>query len=183
MLKYAFFNCLLVSKHLFECQLDFNFDTGSSLLSSVISQSASASSRRLSTTLGHCEKLSETPLGEALVRIGLKEIANRFSSDEADEDKRELPFETMNYGKKKRQLPFETLNYGKRTLLTGNRHQKCECSDYKRESGLPFDSILLGKKSLPFETLNYGKRNENYKQERAEYIPIDGYIMGKRTDA
>lgn len=170
---------------MFECQLDFNFDTGSSFLSSIISQSSLASSRRLPLTQGHCEKLSETPLGEALVRIALKEIANRaiISSDEADEDKRELPFETMNYGKKKRQLPFETLNYGKRTLLTGNRHQKCDCSDYKRESGLPFDSILLGKKSLPFETLNYGKRNENYKQERADIIPIDGYIMGKRTDA
>jgi hypothetical protein len=33
--------------------------------------------------------------------------------------------------------------------------------------------MLYGRKrSLPFETLNYGKKRA--------YIPIDGYIMGRR---
>lgn len=176
---------------MFECQLDFISDSGSNLLSSVILPATSSSQRHISPLEGHCQKLSETPVGEALVHLALKEVANgafaASSSEEADEDKRELPFETMNYGKK-RQLPFETLNYGKRNLAR-SRHPKCECDEYKRETGLPFDSILLGKKSLPFETLNYGKRSEKQdkeritknKQERAAYIPIDGYIMGKRA--
>lgn len=80
------------------------------------------------------------------------------------ESKRSLPFEALNYGKKRRNLPFEVLNYGKRS------GQNCDCSSKR---ALPFESILYGKRGLPFESLNYGKR---------AYIPIDGYIMGKRED-
>lgn len=84
-------------------------------------------------------------------------------------DKRALPFETLNYGRRKRQLPFETLNYGKRS-------HGCDCTKsndqhYIQQRALPFETMLYGKRALPFETLNYGKR---------AYIPIDGYIMGKR---
>ena len=37
-------------------------------------------------------------------------------SDEEEINKRQLPFETLNYGRK-RQLPFETLNFGKLIFL------------------------------------------------------------------
>lgn len=78
-------------------------------------------------------------------------------------EKRTLPFETLNYGRKKRQLPFDGLNYGKRA--------GCDCSSQIKRS-LPFETILYGKRALPFETLNYGKRS---------YLPT-GYIMGKRSE-
>jgi hypothetical protein len=97
--------------------------------------------------------------------------------------KRQLPFETMNYGRKKRQLPFETLNYGKRSASS-----LCDCSrlgqlvsSYKRNDiSLPFDMPLYGKRGLPFETLNYGKRAR--KLSKDEKMPVDGYIMGKREE-
>ena len=97
----------------------------------------------------------------------VSDLSNSEESNEKQNDKmikRFLPFETLNYGRRKRQLPFETLNYGKRSI-------GCDCSQNKRS--LPFETLLYGKRNLPFETLNYGKR---------AYIPIDGYIMGKRED-
>jgi hypothetical protein len=100
----------------------------------------------------------------------LNVLRNNLDSNEAEvlanlgQLKRALPFESLNYGRRKRALPFETLNYGK-------RFTDCDCSQFKR--ALPFESMLYGKRALPFETLNYGKR---------AYIPIDGYIMGKRED-
>lgn len=151
------------SKHLFECQLDF-------VLEPSTSSAPFASSSIAKPLGGQCQKLTETPVGEALVRLALNEIVSEqaAAASEGNENtfRRELPFEPMNYGKKKRrQLPFEPLNYGKRSISS---------SGNKQPSGLPFDSILIGKKGLPFETLNYGKR--------AAYIPVDGYIMGKRED-
>lgn len=91
--------------------------------------------------------------------------------------KRDLPFESMNYGRKKRQLPFETLNYGKRNY---GGSSPCDCSGYMNvaalKRALPFDALLTGKRGLPFETLNYGKR--------AYMLPQDaqGYILGKREE-
>ncbi len=80
--------------------------------------------------------------------------------------KRELPFETLNYGKKRASsdLPFDFIQYGKRAM-------PFETLNYgKRMSALPFDAIGIGKRAMPFETLNYGKR-----------APIpDGYFLGKR---
>lgn len=81
------------------------------------------------------------------------------------EDKRALPFETLNYGRRKRYLPYETLNFGKRS------ESGCDCSKQDKRN-LPYETMLYGKRALPFETLNYGKRSS--------YIPIDGYIMGKK---
>ncbi|CAF1022000.1 unnamed protein product [Brachionus calyciflorus] len=83
------------------------------------------------------------------------------------EAKRNLPFEALNYGRKRRSLPFEVLNYGKRSL-----NQNCDCSNQLKRA-LPYESILYGKRAIPFESLNYGKR---------AFIPIDGYIMGKREE-
>lgn len=127
-----------------------------------------------SKPLGRCYKLAEEPLGDALMELAadwassLKGSTTDEYEGDGDDVKRELPFETMNYGKRKRQLPFETLNYGKRSTWPKLRYIE------RKRNGLPFESILLGKRSLPFETLNYGKR--------AAYIPIDGYIMGKRGE-
>ena len=82
-------------------------------------------------------------------------------SDEETQVKRGLPFETLNYGRRsvmKRSYPFlKNGIYGRRSQLRS----------------LPFDTLSYGKRGLPFETLNYGKR---------AYIPIDGYIMGKREE-
>lgn len=97
------------------------------------------------------------------------------------DSKRALPFETLNYGRRKRQLPFETLNYGKRSQGSGQNGlggTNCDCTglmnlNSNNKRALPFESMLYGKRALPFETLNYGKR---------AYIPIDGYIMGKREE-
>lgn len=155
------------SKHLFECQFDFGVSKGVN---------------NINRPHGQCEKLSDTPVGEALVRLALNEIADEFSAslaaggDESDEEEKD--------GDKRRQLPFETLNYGKRS----SGSQRCECAtsdnsgsnsyskrhEHKHKHKLPFDSVLIGKRSLPFETLNYGKRND--------YIPVDAYFLGKRGD-
>ena len=155
------------SKHLFECQFDFGVNKGVN---------------NINRPHGQCEKLSDTPVGEALVRLALNEIADEFSAslaaggDESEEEEKD--------GDKRRQLPFETLNYGKRS----SGSQRCECAtldnsgsnsyskrhEHKHKHKLPFDSVLIGKRSLPFETLNYGKRND--------YIPVDAYFLGKRGD-
>ena len=75
----------------------------------------------------------------------------------------------------KRGLPFETLNYGRRSVMKRS-YPFLKNGIYGRRSqlrSLPFDTLSYGKRGLPFETLNYGKR---------AYIPIDGYIMGKREE-
>ena len=88
-----------------------------------------------------------------------------------------MPFETLNYGRRKRFYPFLTVHHGKRSA-------DCDCSSYVKKS-LPFESMLYGKRGLPFETLNYGKRGlpfETLNYGKRAYIPIDGYIMGKREE-
>lgn len=121
-----------------------------------------------SKRLGKCTKLFKTntlQLQSALLDL-LIENSGTISSQQNMKAKRALPFETLNYGRRRRYLPFETLNYGKRS------ESECDCSGSLGKRGLPFETLLYGKRALPFETLNYGKR---------AYIPIDGYIMGKRT--
>ncbi len=99
----------------------------------------------------------------------IKGLNEETSSEEASYDgtfrqvlgnKRALPFESLNYGRRKRQLPFETLNYGKRA---------CDCSHVAKSA------FTYGKRGLPFDALNYGKRS-------SIDIPIDGYIIGKRQE-
>lgn len=122
--------------------------------------------------IGKCTKLFKTntlQLQSALLDLliennGSQNSANNLVKTDS-EFKRALPFETLNYGRRKRYLPFETLNYGKRSSGEG-----CDCSEAMKRN-LPFETMLYGKRALPFETLNYGKR---------AYIPVDGYIMGKR---
>ncbi len=97
------------------------------------------------------------------------------------EQKRNLPFDSLHYGRRKRQLPFETLNYGKRS----SSGRWCQCENAKRS--LPFDSMLLGKRALPFDSMNYGKRalpfeSLNFGKRGGIDIPIDGYIIGKREE-
>jgi len=97
-------------------------------------------------------------------------------------EKRGLPFETLNYGRRKRYLPFETLNYGKRSA----ENTKCDCSQVQEQKrGLPYETMLYGKRALPYETMLYGKRGlpfETLNYGKRAYIPIDGYIMGKRQN-
>ena len=118
---------------------------------------------------------------EALVNM-LRSMVAAKESDESSEDSknektRQLPFETLNYGK--RQLPFESLNYGKRQL-------PFETLNYgKRSDGVPFDTMSYGKRQLPFESLNYGKRHLpfealNYGRRKKAYSIPDGYIMGRK---
>jgi len=120
---------------------------------------------------GKCSKLFKTntlQLQSALLDLLVENSGSAIENNmlKNNENKRGLPFETLNYGKRKRYLPFETLNYGKRS------ENGCDCSQEAKRV-LPFETLLYGKRALPFETLNYGKR---------AYIPIDGYIMGRRED-
>jgi len=119
---------------------------------------------------GKCSKLFKTntlQLQSALLDLLIENSGSAIESLFKNTDsKRALPFETLNYGRRKRYLPFETLNYGKRS------ESGCDCSQEAKRA-LPFETLLYGKRALPFETLNYGKR---------AYIPIDGYIMGRREE-
>lgn len=131
---------------------------------------------------GKCAKIFNTntlQLQSALLDLlienaGVMNAAENYleKNTAISEIKRALPFETLNYGRRKRHLPFETLNYGKRASAS---QDGCDCSGMvgsANKRALPFETMLYGKRALPFETLNYGKR---------AYIPIDGYIMGKRV--
>jgi len=119
---------------------------------------------------GNCAKLFKTntlQLQSALLDLLIENSMGVSENDiyNIQEDKRALPFETLNYGRRKRYLPYETLNFGKRS------ESVCDCSKQAKRN-LPYETMLYGKRALPFETLNYGKRSS--------YIPIDGYIMGKK---
>ena len=137
-----------------------------------------------------CKKLfatSSLKTQEALLELlqanGLVSTSGNGDNDEELQDsrivlglaksKRHLPYETLNFGRRKKSLPFETLNYGKRSL------EDCECATLpiKRSQGLPYETLLYGKRHWPVESLQYGKRAHG-----RDGIPVDGYILGKRSD-
>jgi hypothetical protein len=76
----------------------------------------------LNKRFGECQHLiNKNSLKSQTNSVNLLENSDDTSSDEnvSDEEeinKRQLPFETLNYGRK-RQLPFETLNFGKLIFL------------------------------------------------------------------
>lgn len=71
--------------------------------------------QNLNKRFGECQHLlARSSLRSKNALSELLDESNESDETDSDEEvnKRQLPFETLNYGRK-RQLPFETLNFGK----------------------------------------------------------------------
>lgn len=114
-----------------------------------------------------CKRISSHRSACRLLPEQLQQQFQHIGEQDQQQEKRALPFDSMNYGK--RALPFDSMNYGKKRALP------FETLNYGKRASLPFDSMNFGKKraALPFDSMNYGKRS-------SLDIPIDGYIIGKR---